>query len=89
MFAVGEHFQNGDPACQGASRFCDAECFNVFTLIWQWMVYTPEFFMTSVTVSSPVALLAALWGMTPRVLFERRMYEGRAMNDALILANDE
>ena len=66
MFAVGEHFQNGNSACPGASRFCDAECFNVFTLIWQWMVYTPEFVMTSITVSSPIALLAALWGMTPQ-----------------------
>ena len=53
------------------------------------VVYTPEFVMTFVTVSSPIALLAALWGMTPRVLFERRVYEGRTMHDALIRASDE
>jgi hypothetical protein len=30
----------------------------------QWMLRTPEFQLTVALVSSPVALLVALWGMT-------------------------
>jgi hypothetical protein len=32
----------------------------------RWMMRTPEFQETVVLVSSPVALLVALWGMTNR-----------------------
>ncbi len=46
--------------CPGA---CD-ECANVYVHISQWMSYTPEFQVLIVLVSSPVALLVALWGMT-------------------------
>jgi hypothetical protein len=42
---------------------CD-ECHNAYYLIAQWMALTPEFQLLIVLVSSPVALLVALWGMT-------------------------
>jgi hypothetical protein len=29
-----------------------------------WLFYTPEFQLTVVLISSPLALLVALWGMT-------------------------
>ena len=43
---------------------CDTSCFNVYTLIARWMNYTPEFQSMVVLISSPLALLVALWGMT-------------------------
>ncbi len=50
----------GDKFCPDA---CD-ECANVYVHIVQWMAYTPEFQVLIVLVSSPVALLVALWDMT-------------------------
>ncbi len=50
----------GDKFCPDA---CD-ECPNVYVHIVQWMAYTPEFQVLIVLVSSPLALLVALWGMT-------------------------
>jgi hypothetical protein len=43
---------------------CDASCFNVYRLMQRWFIYTPEFQLTVVLISSPLALLVALWGMT-------------------------
>ena len=48
------------------TTFCDPSCHNEFTHINQWAVRTPEFQMTIVLISSPVALLVALWGVTSR-----------------------
>ena len=39
-------------------------------LITQWMAYTPEFQLMIVLVSSPLALLVALWGMTPKATLQ-------------------
>jgi hypothetical protein len=44
------------------------ECNNVFTNIADWMTYTPEFQLLIVLVSSPLALLVALWGMTSKTM---------------------
>ncbi len=44
---------------------CDSSCSDG-TLIAVWMSYTPEFGYVLLTISSPLALLIALWGMTPR-----------------------
>ena len=37
-----------------------------FMCIVRWMSFTPEFQSTIVLVSSPLALLVALWGMTTK-----------------------
>jgi hypothetical protein len=55
--------------CSGA-KLCDATCFNVYTHISTWMIYTPEFQLTIILVSSPVALLVALWGMTSKATLQ-------------------
>ncbi len=34
------------------------------------MIYTPQFQTTIVLVSSPLALLVALWGMTPKHMLQ-------------------
>jgi L-asparagine transporter-like permease len=61
MFSVAYAFRSSaDDSCPD---ICD-ECRNVYYLIAVWMSYTPEFQVLIVLVSSPVALLVALWGMT-------------------------
>jgi hypothetical protein len=62
MFAVAYQFR--DKITGSCPNICD-ECHNAYYLITQWMFYTPEFQVVIVLVSSPVALLVALWGMTP------------------------
>ena len=43
---------------------CNAECYNMWTHMFRWLGRTPEFQVTVVLISSPLALLVALWGMT-------------------------
>ena len=64
MFAVARQLQDQARRCPGVTGLCDPSCHNVFTHINQWMTFTPEFQVTVVLVSSPLALLVALWGMT-------------------------
>jgi hypothetical protein len=65
MFAVARQLQNTAKPCPGLHD-CHASCFNVFTHIVRWAAYTPEFQVTIVLISSPLTLLAALWGMTSK-----------------------
>jgi hypothetical protein len=44
--------------------WCEDACFNVYTHIEEWLDQTPEFELTIVLISSPLALLVALWSMT-------------------------
>jgi hypothetical protein len=46
------------------------ECNNVFTNIADWMTFTPEFQLIIVLVSSPLALLVVLWGMTSKATLQ-------------------
>jgi hypothetical protein len=62
MFAVAYQFR--DTITASCPKICD-DCHNAYYLITQWMFYTPEFQVVIVLVSSPLALLVALWGMTP------------------------
>ena len=43
---------------------CDPACHNVWQLILYWLEFTPEFQLSVVLISSPFAMLVALWGMT-------------------------
>jgi hypothetical protein len=52
------------------ASFCDASCFNVFTHIGFWSELTPEFQTIVVLISSPLALLVALWGMTSELTLQ-------------------
>ena len=65
MFALANLNQNigGSKACEIVSN-CDDTCFNVWEQMQMWLLYTPEFQLTIVLISSPLALLVALWGMT-------------------------
>ena len=66
MMAVARQLQDSARRCPGVTGPCDASCNNVFAHIGQWAAFTPEFQVTVVLLSSPLALLVALWGMTSR-----------------------
>jgi hypothetical protein len=63
MFAVA--LQLRDTITESCPGSCN-ECHNAYYLITQWMALTPEFQLMIELVSSPLALLVALWGMTPK-----------------------
>ena len=65
MFALANELQNdGNFVNCPSGNQCDASCYNVYRLMQLWLGYTPEFQLTVVLISSPLALLVALWGMT-------------------------
>ncbi len=66
MNAVSRQLQDRANECPGVTNLCDASCYNVFTHMHVWILFTPEFQVTVVLVSSPLTLLVALWGMTSR-----------------------
>jgi hypothetical protein len=63
MHAVTLQFK--DTITESCPSLCD-ECRNEYALVLNWMSYTPEFKLLIVLVSSPLALLVALWGMTSK-----------------------
>ena len=67
MYAVAYQLRDASKPCP---TLCDASCRDVYFLITQWMNYTPEFQLMIVLVSSPLALLVALWGMTPKATLQ-------------------
>jgi hypothetical protein len=50
----------------GCTNNCDSSCSNVWKVIFYWLEFTPEFQLSVVLISSPMALLVALWGMTSK-----------------------
>ena len=65
MFALASAFQNQGAACANNTvNQCDNTCFNTFALMQTWLLLTPEFELMVVFISSPLALLVSLWGMT-------------------------
>jgi hypothetical protein len=63
MFAVSFLLRDAPTDCLS---FCDTSCRNVYSVISIWMTYTPEFQLIVMLLSSPAALLVALWGMTTK-----------------------
>jgi hypothetical protein len=63
MNALANALQNQDFTCNNG---CDPACSNVWTVIQAWLIFTPEFQQIVVLISSPLALLVALWGMTDK-----------------------
>jgi hypothetical protein len=61
MNALANALQNDGAACP---TFCDIPCNNIYQLIQNWLVLTPEFQLSVALISSPLALIVALWGMT-------------------------
>lgn len=69
MYAVAYALQSprGDDKSCALKTLCDAECYNVYSHMIDWIAYKPEFQLTIVLISSPLSLLVALWGMTPAI----------------------
>jgi hypothetical protein len=81
MTAVSRQLQDTATRCTGLG-FCDPSCYNVFTLITQWSIHTPEFQVTFVLISSPLTLLVALWGMTTKLTLQLMQPGAREMLSA-------
>ena len=59
------------------SNPCDPACSNVWSVVQNWLELTPEFQLIVVLISSPLALIVALWGMTSERTLQH-MRSGRA-----------
>jgi hypothetical protein len=62
---------------------CDPACSNVWYVIQFWLLLTPEFQLIVVLISSPLALLVALWGMTDKRTLQH-MRSGRGLTVRLL-----
>ena len=71
MAAVSQELRDFDKLCPDSDKsiYCDT-CRNMYTHITGWMLFTPEFESTIVLISSPLALLVALWGMTSKATLQ-------------------
>ncbi len=80
MNALAKALQNDGAACP---TFCDMPCNNVYQLIQNWLLLTPEFQLTVVLISSPLAMIVALWGMTS----ERTLQYMRSSHKQMVLVS--
>jgi hypothetical protein len=84
MNALANVLQTDGAACPTS---CGIPCNNLWTLIQYWLQFTPEFQLTVVLISSPLALLVALWGMTSELMLEHMKWSSggqSAMRDRLL-----
>ena len=84
MLAVILQLRDSGKECSETGTFCDA-CYNEYTHIAQWMTYTPEFQLMAILISSPVAQLVALWGMTTKSTLHLMMTSKRDKTLAITL----
>ena len=71
MNALANALQNQSAACAATdNNLCDPTCYNVWFIMQQWLMYTPEFQLIVVLISSPLALIVALWGMTSKRMLQ-------------------
>jgi hypothetical protein len=82
ILAVANQFQDfGNTSCTSTEDVCVASCYNVYTLITHWNNYSPVFQPSVVFISSPLALLVALWGMTSKPMLQlMKSSQGEAMS---------
>jgi hypothetical protein len=70
------------------SSNCNPACNNVWTVIQEWLQFTPEFQLTVVLISSPLALIVALWGMTDKRTLQH-MWSGRGLTVSMVSSKVE
>ena len=63
MFMAANAFQNSDKKCDNYAGRCSS-CYNDYSKMLIWFVYTPSFQLTVTMISQPVALIVSLWGMS-------------------------
>ena len=88
MFALANQLQDfsARSSCPSAN-LCDESCYNTYRLMQLWILYTPEFQLTVVLISSPLALFVALWGMTNErtlQLMQSNRLQMATMHDVLL-----
>jgi hypothetical protein len=88
MYALSTELQNaGNFVSCPSSGLCDASCYNMYRLMQIWLFYTPEFQLTVVLISSPLAMIVALWGMTSDrmlLLMKSNRLQMNRMRDVLL-----
>ncbi len=67
MYAVANQWRSVNRVCPDGTYVCGS-CLNEYSHLLNWMNHTPEFQLMVILVSSPLALLVALWGMTPKAM---------------------
>ena len=78
MYAVSAASANSQPECPS----CSSECNNTSALVLTWLNFTPEFQLFVMLISSPLASVVALWGMTSdRFLAASRVQGAGAANE--------
>jgi hypothetical protein len=68
--------QDGTIVYPCGNDWCDPLCNNDLMLMSTWFDFTPEFTMIIFLISSPLALLVALWGMTSDRVLQRMRTAG-------------
>jgi hypothetical protein len=84
MLAVVYQLRDVDKSCFVTDTLCHA-CFNEYSHISGWMTYTPQFQQVIILISSPVAQLVALWGMTTKSTLHLMMTSKRDKTLAITL----
>ncbi len=77
MNALANALQTQSTGCD--TNPCDPSCYNFWYIILLWLQFTPEFQLMVVLISSPLALLVALWGMTSKHVLQRMSSSGGQM----------
>jgi hypothetical protein len=84
MNAVAQQLQDSSIKCgDSTSGFCST-CHNAYTNIAWWMYRTPEFQLSIILISSPVALLVALIGMSDKVIAQSEHHAARLRLDQML-----
>jgi hypothetical protein len=84
MLAVALQLRDADKSCPETDTLCDV-CYNGYTHISVWMYHTPEFQQVIILISSPVAQLVALWGMTNKSTLHLMMTSKRGQTLAITM----
>jgi hypothetical protein len=87
MLAVSEALSDFDSDCPMGT--CSS-CYNVYTHIQVWVLFTPEFETVIILISAPLASLVALWGMTSERLMSFIHFQREdSLNSNVIPHNEE
>ncbi len=63
MVAIAAGLSNPTAPCETYINRCSS-CYDLYTHIFTWLIYTPTFFFAVLLIGQPLVLLIALWGMT-------------------------
>jgi hypothetical protein len=77
MYALAQRFQDYGNSCSPSQ--CDT-CKNVYSNILFWIINTPTFQFVVLLISSPLALLVSLWGMSGVKTMEQMSSQQSQMN---------